>query len=141
MTDVQKFSRYGPVVGRFNSVHDPDHIWEVREKTDADGTVSHSCNCLGWRFRKTCKHVQFVEQSKAMPVATTVPVVKPLSLEEQLADLVLAEIKAQNVGEIRDRIVAVIRKFHRTSMVFLQPKSEPIQNVFLGGVRLITLED
>ena len=47
--------RYGPVVAVISSKSQPDKQYEVRRHM-TDGT--YSCQCHGYRFRRTCKHVE-----------------------------------------------------------------------------------
>lgn len=74
MTDQQKESQYGPVVARLSSKSDPDKIYEVRYR---DGR--HSCQCNAWRFRKTCRHVNYCAELKL-----TVPPLETDDLEKAI---------------------------------------------------------
>ena len=53
MTSQQVESRYGPVVAVVSSSSEPDKVYEVR----SDG-ASWSCQCPGYRFRRTCRHIE-----------------------------------------------------------------------------------
>jgi len=41
------------VVAKYVSSRDPGKVYQVKQ--DEQGTLS--CNCLGWIYRRTCKHV------------------------------------------------------------------------------------
>lgn len=52
MTPEEKDSRWGPVVGTFDSSSRPGEKYEVRRRAENQ----YSCQCKGWIFHKKCKH-------------------------------------------------------------------------------------
>lgn len=67
------------LLGTVESEHDP---WEYEIKRSPDGTIG--CACMGWAFRKHCKHVDGWHGAEAQATFThrgmatvTVPAMKP----------------------------------------------------------------
>lgn len=60
MTDEEKDSRWGPVVGTHESESQPGKKYEVRRK----GPNQYSCQCKGWIFHHKCKHCEAEAKKK-----------------------------------------------------------------------------
>jgi hypothetical protein len=52
MTESEKLTKYGPVVATFESLTNTNTKYEVRYRE------TYSCNCKGWQYRKSCRHIQ-----------------------------------------------------------------------------------
>lgn len=60
MTADKKEEIYGPVVATLESASSPGRQYEVRIYRNE----AYSCNCAGWRFRRSCKHTDYCKQAQ-----------------------------------------------------------------------------
>ena len=129
MTEAQKTDQYGPVVARLESASKPGKEYEVRFKDEA-----WSCQCSSWRFRKTCRHVEYCRD-----MGITSP-----DLEDALEATLLKALRpggacSRFVGEVTSlkdyvrAIAAVVR-----SVATVRPEATKQTQ---GGIRKIILDD
>ena len=157
MTPAQLLEKYGPVVGQFNSKSKPDTVYEVRCK---DG--SHSCQCPAWRFRRTCRHVDYMiahplkwaDGTPATEVfASAPPMPMPTFMSakdlEYTNEMVLV---GELLGAMPARVARLVKladkrrmcRVLRDNAILIGPVKEqpPAQPALpLDGVRLVTFED
>lgn len=61
MTELDKLTRYGPIVARCRSASEPSKLYEVRRHPEQQ---TYSCTCKAWIFRKSCKHTKAAEATE-----------------------------------------------------------------------------
>lgn len=58
MTELQVENLFGPVVAEVASSSNPKKSYQVRMKNGA-----WSCACAGWKFRRTCRHIDYCKEN------------------------------------------------------------------------------
>lgn len=139
--------RYGPIVCRMNSSSDPDKIYEIRLLNG-----SYSCQCRGYAFRKTCKHVVEARSRGIRYEEETVVKQQQYAVQGQnlgkktaLAHIAVRQmLLSANITASQEAINAMARSI----LPYLSGESDtevvPVQNpapVNVRTTRLITLED
>lgn len=170
MTAAQQLAideKYGPVVATVGSDSEPGKIfYEVRHNA---ATHSWSCQCLGYRFSRYCKHVAATQHDMGAPVTLTAgkkPIAMPkiktpatVPLSRQVAPQApsrdtevvgTARALAHTFGvhsrwtpayqqQAKEMIEQAIRKF--MTAVTPVPDVVPAAPAAERGVRMIILED
>jgi len=157
MTPEQLTAKYGPVVGQFNSKSKPETLYEVRCKDGA-----HTCQCPAWRFRRTCRHVDYAKAhplkwadgtpyEKAFATTSPLPVTTfmPAKELEYANEMVLVGELLAAMPARASRLVQIAHKRRmcrvlRDNAALIGPVKEqpPVQLALpMEGVRLVTFED
>ena len=140
MTEADKVTRYGVVVGKFNSITQPDKIHHVRYK---DGV--YSCSCKGWIFNrekpKRCRHTDWCKREQVQCTLSTDPLMVECSrvLTDQLQRMRFTVKNQITIDKISAEIIKAIRPLVGSATPSTHP-SDPNEFEF-GGGRLITLDD
>ena len=129
MTSEEKDYRYGPVVAKIGSRNDPDKTYEIR---CLNGGLS--CNCQGWRFRKTCRHTGFVEDRPELWLYE-----KTDPLEKAIADILDGAVSRQLVI-LRCKTAQLVKAIADAVRGVANVKTST-QAQTAGKVRMIYLED
>lgn len=74
MTPGDLDNKYGPVVAEVASSSDPRRSYQVRCK---DGGV-FSCTCAGFKFRRTCRHIDYCKEKNIRVAEVVDPLVKAI---------------------------------------------------------------
>lgn len=87
MTEDEKLERYGPVVAEVASSRDPSKKYQVRCSMLC-GVPVYFCQCPGWAYRKSCKHVDACKRNG---------VTSPKAKEDPLVEAIEGAFSANGV--------------------------------------------
>lgn len=126
MTATQVESRWGPIVSQYNSTRTPEIVYDVRYKGG-----KYSCNCPGWRFRKSCRHVRHAQENNITDAAPTYE----MPWEEKVLEEVLAAAAVLVNKTAQQRMLTVLKKY------LGHPKPEATMPApTTGAIRMFTFD-